>query len=53
MPVLLVAQQQLLEYGADVNPQGGEYGNALLAEGFADIVRQLLSRGAEHSTDVH
>ena len=38
------------ERGADVNAQGGEYGNALQAasyRGDAEIVRQLLEPGAD------
>ncbi len=42
--------RQLLERGADVNAQGGVYGNALQAAshgGHGEIVRQLLERGAD------
>ncbi|KAJ5640171.1 uncharacterized protein N7484_008033 [Penicillium longicatenatum] len=40
----------LLERGADVNAQGGEYGNALQAassRGHQEIVQMLLERGAD------
>jgi len=40
----------LLEKGADVNAQGGEYGNALqaaLVEGHVAVVRLLLEKGAD------
>jgi ankyrin repeat protein len=40
----------LLEKGADVNAQGGEYGNALQASlygGHAVVVRLLLDKGAD------
>jgi ankyrin repeat protein len=41
----------LLEKGADVNAQGGYYGNALQAaitmEGSENIVRLLLEKGAD------
>ncbi|KAF9050900.1 ankyrin repeat-containing domain protein [Rhodocollybia butyracea] len=43
----------LLEKGADVNAQGGKYGNALQAaavNGNEPIVRLLLNRGAEVNT---
>ncbi|KAJ7928714.1 ankyrin repeat-containing domain protein [Mycena leptocephala] len=41
---------ELLEYGAEVNAQGGEYGNALQAAslgGVSEIVRLLLDHSAE------
>ncbi|CAI7653375.1 unnamed protein product [Penicillium crustosum] len=44
--------QMLLERGADVNAQGGEYGNALQAaclRGYDKIVQMLLERGADVS----
>jgi ankyrin repeat protein len=44
--------QLLLEQGADVNAQGGEYGNALLASSYGGhnkIVQLLL----EHRADVN
>jgi ankyrin repeat protein len=40
----------LLDKGADVNTQGGDYGNALLAasvRGYKEIVTLLLDKGAE------
>jgi ankyrin repeat protein len=40
----------LLEKGADINAQGGEYGNALQAasaEGHKTVVRLLLEKGAD------
>jgi ankyrin repeat protein len=40
----------LLEKGAEVNAQGGEYGNALQAASFGGheaIVKVLLEKGAE------
>jgi ankyrin repeat protein len=40
----------LLERGADVNAQGGQYGNALQAasdSGHEEIVQVLLERGAD------
>ncbi len=40
----------LAEVGADVNMQGGEYGNALQAAsvgGDVEIVQQLLEHGAD------
>jgi ankyrin repeat protein len=42
--------QILLEHGADINAQGGDYGNALQAastEGHDKIVQKLLERGAD------
>jgi ankyrin repeat protein len=42
--------QMLLDGGADVNAQGGEYGNALQAAsagGHEKAVRMLLDAGAE------
>jgi ankyrin repeat protein len=42
--------QLLLEKGADVNAQGGKYGNALYAAlvgGHWEIVKILLYRGAD------
>ena len=42
--------QLLLEKGADVNAQGGEYGNALQAamwEGCEAVVQLLLEKGAD------
>lgn len=45
--------QRLLEKGANVNAQGGEYGNALYAAvkgGHLDIVHQLLKKGADPNT---
>ncbi|EMC97141.1 hypothetical protein BAUCODRAFT_106474 [Baudoinia panamericana UAMH 10762] len=47
---LQVAAALLLDKGADVNAQGGRYGNALQAVSFkgqAEIVRILLDKGAE------
>jgi hypothetical protein len=41
---------QRLEKGADVNAQGGEYGDALQAAaegGYAEIVQRLLEKGAD------
>jgi ankyrin repeat protein len=41
--------EQLLYRGADVNAQGGEYGNALQAasiRGHEKVVELLLSKGA-------
>jgi ankyrin repeat protein len=46
---LLPALQYILKRGADVNAQGGEYGNALQAasyRGHAEIVQLLLNKGA-------
>jgi hypothetical protein len=43
----------LLDAGAEVNAQGGEYGNALQAaslEGYEQIVKTLLNAGAEVNT---
>ncbi|PLB48774.1 Pfs, NACHT and ankyrin domain protein, partial [Aspergillus steynii IBT 23096] len=40
----------LISKGADINAQGGEYGNALQAaslKGYQDIVRLLLDKGAD------
>jgi ankyrin repeat protein len=40
----------LLDKGADIHAQGGEYGNALQAasdRGYAEIVRLLLNKGAQ------
>jgi ankyrin repeat protein len=40
----------LLEKGADVNAQGGHYGNALQAashHGYSAIVHSLLEKGAD------
>ena len=42
--------QMLLEHGADVNAQGGHYGNALQAAcsgGHDKIVQMLLEQGAD------
>ncbi len=42
--------QLLIEKGADVNAEGGEYGNALQAaseEGNENIVQLLIERGAD------
>ena len=42
--------QELIRLGADVNAQGGRYGNALQAaaeKGYKDIVKLLLERGAD------
>ncbi|KAK4170565.1 hypothetical protein QBC36DRAFT_341629, partial [Triangularia setosa] len=47
---LSLAVQSLLEKGAEVNAQGGEYGNALQAAsagGHQDIVKLLLDKGAD------
>ncbi|KAJ7503922.1 hypothetical protein B0H11DRAFT_2222008 [Mycena galericulata] len=47
---VLPAVHQLLEKGADVNAQGGDYGNALQAAssgGHTEIVRALLEKGAD------
>ncbi|KAK6541415.1 hypothetical protein TWF694_007227 [Orbilia ellipsospora] len=47
---LLYAVVNLLENGADVNAQGGYYGNALQAAsatGHADVVELLLNKGAD------
>jgi len=44
--------QQLLEKGAKINAQGGEYDNALQAasaEGHKEVVQQLLEKGAKIS----
>lgn len=40
----------MLEKGAEINAQGGEYGNALYAassRGHIEIVQRLLEKGAE------
>jgi ankyrin repeat protein len=40
----------LLDKGADVNAQGGDYGNALqaaLSEGHEQVVKMLLDKGAD------
>jgi ankyrin repeat protein len=40
----------LLDKGADVNAEGGEYGNALqaaLSEGYEQIVKLLLDKDAD------
>jgi ankyrin repeat protein len=40
----------LLDQGADVNAQGGEYGNALYAVsdgGYKEVVQMLLDQGAD------
>jgi ankyrin repeat protein len=42
--------QLLLKHGADVNAQGGDYGNALYAAysgGYDKIVQLLLEHGAD------
>jgi ankyrin repeat protein len=42
-----------LEKGADVNAQGGEYGNALQAasaQGRKEVVQMLLKKGADVNT---
>ncbi|KAK4182398.1 ankyrin repeat-containing domain protein [Podospora australis] len=42
--------RQLLEHGADVNMEGGHFGNALYAASvkrYTEIVRQLLEHGAD------
>ena len=47
---LIESARHLLEKGADVNVQGGEYGNALYAasaEGHDRVVQLLLERGAD------
>ena len=47
---LLPAVQALIENGADVNAQGGKYGNALQAascEGHEAIVSMLLEKGVD------
>jgi hypothetical protein len=47
---LLEPVQRLLELGAEVNAQGGEYGNALQAASYGEhlaIVKVLLESGAE------
>ncbi|KAK8851752.1 ankyrin repeat-containing domain protein [Apiospora arundinis] len=46
---LLYSTRELLEKGADVNAQGGQYGNALQAassRGHKEIVQALLEKGA-------
>ncbi|KAJ6572396.1 ankyrin repeat-containing domain protein, partial [Mycena vulgaris] len=50
---VLPAVRQLLERGADVNEEGGAYGNALYAassQGHTKIVRELVERGANVNT---
>ena len=45
-----MAVQLLLERGADINAQGGTYGNALQAsaqDGGVEIVQLMLERGAD------
>ncbi|KAH8745815.1 ankyrin repeat-containing domain protein, partial [Diaporthe sp. PMI_573] len=45
--------QMLLDKGADVNTQGGEYGNALHAashQGHKEVVQMLLDKGADVNT---
>ncbi|KAL4995400.1 purine and uridine phosphorylase [Aspergillus recurvatus] len=47
---LVVPARDIIEIGADINAQGGEYGNALQAaayEGYQEIVHLLLNRGAD------
>ncbi|KAL6362155.1 hypothetical protein LRP88_04231 [Fusarium phalaenopsidis] len=47
---LRLTARELMEEGADVNAQGGKYGNALQAalwEGHLDIVRLLVEKGAD------
>ena len=42
--------KMLIESGADVNAQGGEFGNALRAamhSGYADIIEMLIDSGAD------
>ena len=48
--VIVKLLKLLLEKGADVNAQGGEYGNALQAasyKGHSEIVKLLLEKGAD------
>jgi ankyrin repeat protein len=47
---LLQPVQKLIQKGADVNAQGGEYGNALQAasyQGHQEIVKLLIDKGAD------
>jgi ankyrin repeat protein len=46
--------QLLVDNGADVNAQGGKYGNALYAasgRGYEEVVQLLLEQGAKRESD--